>query len=148
MGTKEIPKIGWCAHLILLNDECRTAGTTDTLKEELISTSLESARRLGEAFWMLERKKGQTFPQFARILLRLTNGFITGDTILEAVDKVVLEKFLQTLPRQAATNIRDKDPKTSKEAARLAQYYFQDRNSDPNDPRRGDYRRNQGDQLR
>ena len=121
----------------LLNDGCRTAATHlepderevyDTLKEELISTSSESARRPGEAFWTLEREKGQTFPQFVRILSRLANRFATGETIREAVDKVVLEKLLQTLPRQAATSIRDKEPKTSKEAARLAQYYFQDRN--------------------
>ena len=67
---------------------------------------------------------------------------------------MVLEKLLQTLPRRAATSIRDKEPKTSKEAARLAQYYFQDRNVDPDDPRwmrrgdDGDYMRSHRDQFR
>ena len=62
-------KIG-CGHLMpLLNDEYRTAATHlepderevfDTLKEELISTSSGSARRTGEAFWMLEREREGT----------------------------------------------------------------------------------------
>ena len=81
---------------------------------------------------MLERERGDR--QFARIISRLSNRFTTGETIREAVDKVVLKKLLQTLPRQEATrlSIWDKEPKTSKEAARLA---FQDRNVDLDDPR-------------
>ena len=68
MHRKEIPKIGWCGHLVpLLNDECRTAATHlepderevyDTLKEELISTSSGSARRAGEAFFGCLRERG------------------------------------------------------------------------------------------
>ena len=87
-----------------------------------------------------------------KILTRLANRFATGDTIREALDKVVMEKFLQMLPRPAATNIREKVPTTAKEAARLAQCYFQDRNWDPDDQkvmRRGegrDHRRYHGDQ--
>ena len=151
MHRKEIRKIGWCGHLMpLLNDERRTAATHlepderevyDTLKEELISTRSESARRAREC--LREREGTDIF----RILSRLANRFATGGTIREAMDKVVLEKLLQTLPRQAATSIWDKEPKTSKEAARLAQYYFQDRNVDMDDPRwmgRGD----DGDYLR
>ena len=84
-------KIGWCGHLMpLLNDECRPAATHlepderevyDALKEELIGTSSDNARRAGEAFQMLERERKQTFP-------RLANRFATGETIREAVDKV------------------------------------------------------------
>lgn len=64
-----------------------------------------------------------------------------------------MEKLLQTLPRHTATSIRAKEPGTSKEAVRLAQYYFQDRNTDPDDPKwmrrgdGGDYRRSQRDQF-
>jgi hypothetical protein len=67
-----------------LQDRSTTPGTAEeqelcnTLKEELISTSLESVRRAGEPFWTLQRKKGQTFLQFTRIF----------ETTREAVDKV------------------------------------------------------------
>ena len=61
----------------------------------------------------------------------------------ESLDQFVIEKLLQILPRPAATSVREKQPKTSREAARLAQLYFQDRNSDPDDPKwakRNDWR--------
>ena len=49
------------------------------------------------------------------------------------MDQIVMEKILQTLPRQAATFVRGQEPKSSKEAARFAQYYFRDRHTDPDD---------------
>ena len=53
----------------------------------------------------------------------------------DTVDQIVLEKLLQSLPRQASTQVRRANPKSSKEAARLAQQYFQDLRSDPDDPK-------------
>lgn len=145
MEKRGIDKEVWSTHLPpLLNDDCRLVtlhlepeerAKYDTMKEELIGNSPNSARRAGETFWMLERKKGQTFPQVARILTRLSQRFAARDTVKESLDQFVIEKLLQMLPRQAATSIREKQPSTSKEAARLAQLYFQDRHSDPDDPK-------------
>ena len=117
MAKKKVSKEDWSGHLMpLLNDNCRTAaarleagerGDYDTLKEELISTSAEHARRAGETFWTASRKKGQSFPHYARVLTRLISRFATGETIRDALDKVVLEKFIQSLPRPAAINVRE-----------------------------------------
>ena len=143
MKKRGISQEEWSTHLSpLLNDDCRLVtlhlepeerAQYDTVKEELISNSPNSARRAGETFWTLERKKGQTFPQVARILTRLSHRFAAKETVKESLDQFVIEKLLQMLPRQAATSIREKQPNTSREAARLAQLYFQDRNSDPDD---------------
>ena len=145
MGKRGIDREEWSIHLSpLLNDDCRLVtlhlepeerADYDTVKEELISNSPNNARRAGETFWSLERKKGQTFPQVARILTRLSQRFAVKDTVKESLDQFVIEKLLQMLPRQAATSIREKQPSTSREAARLAQLYFQDRHSDPDDPK-------------
>lgn len=53
----------------------------------------------------------------------------------EALNAVAKEKLIQLLPSSAATYVRDKDPKTSSEAARIADLYFQDRRSSPDNPR-------------
>ena len=145
MKKRGIDKEEWSTHLSpLLNDDCRLVTlhlepeervNYNTMKEELISNSPNNARRAGETFWTLERKKGQTFPQTARILTRLSQRCAAKDTVKETLDQFVIEKLLQMLPRQAATSIREKQPTTSREAARLAQLYFQDRNSDPDDPK-------------
>ena len=145
MGRKEIPRCEWCGHLTpLMNDECRSITSHmepedkleyKKLKEELINASSSSSRRAGESFWTLERKKGQNFSQVARNLTRLIHRFAEKDTVKESLDQVVTEKLLQMLPKSAATSIREKEPKSSKEAARLAEYYFQDRNMDLDDPR-------------
>ena len=110
MKLLKVPQEGWSNHLMpLLNDECRaTVSFLDAadkesykvLKEELVSNSSENVRRASETFWNLERKKGQPFPHVVKILTRLANRFATGDTIREALDKVVWRNFYRCFHNQ------------------------------------------------
>ena len=67
-----------------------------------------------------------------RILFRFTKN---AHSRAEVLDLMLTEKLLQTLPLSVAAHVRDKNPKSAKEAAKLADFFFQDRRSTPDHPR-------------
>ena len=129
----------------LLNDECRDAmmGLSQrdradyvTVRDHIIDQCGVRHTRLGDAFWCFQRAKGQTFAQSKRKLLRLLNRFVQDkQTRAEALDAILSEKLVQMLPSAAATHVRDKNPGSSNETARMADLFFQDRHSSPDNPR-------------
>ena len=92
--------------------------------------------RLGDRFWRATKPKGtsyvSTIPKWARLYTRYV-----GETssFEEVRDAMLREKLLQTLPPAAATHVRDKNPTTVKEAAIMADRFFEDRQSYPEHPR-------------
>ena len=91
--------------------------------------------RVGDEFWNFERSPGVTFPQAVRKLTRLATRFAKRDSVEDTINQFVIEKLLQMLPQAAAIQIRRENPKTPQEAAVMAQHFFQDRHSDPDDPK-------------
>ena len=75
--------------------------------------------------WRFERNSGITFPQAIRKLHRLAQRFIGQGTVEEVVDALVTKKLIQILPPATATYVRRSNPRIAGEAARLAEYFFQ-----------------------
>ena len=129
----------------LLNDTCQDAlaglpyveaGTYDTVKEHILNHCGTRHERLGDQFWSYTRPRGlsitQSLTQLQRILFRFAKN---APSRADVLDLILMEKTLQTLPPSAAAHVRDKKPRTAKEAAKLADYFFQDRRTMPDHPR-------------
>ena len=140
-----LEKEQWITYLRpLLNKECRDAimgldaenrNDYDIVKETITDQWNTLHIRPGAAYsdWM--RKTGQSYCQALVTLQRLQAGFLKGvESLKEANERYCVERIIQDLPRPAARFIRDKQPKLAKEAAKLADQFFFDNRSSPDDP--------------
>lgn len=129
----------------LFNKECRDAvmgldtedrTNYDAVKWRIIGHWNSKHARPGGAYSNWTREKGQSFAQAELKLQRLQARFLKGvESLKEANELYRVERIIQELPGSAATFVRDKAPREAAGTARLADLYFFDRNSSPDDPR-------------
>lgn len=146
VGDIKLEKQYWMSYLRpLLNDRCRTAfmamevderGDYDLVKEHILNQCGTKQECLGSQYWSLRRKKGQMFGDYRQVIVRLLTRLTKDHTTKrEVLDVFTREKLLQSLPPVVATQIRDRAPKTADDVIRLADTFFMNCNSSPDDPR-------------
>ena len=146
MRDLEIPEDTWLTHLRpLLSERCGRAARAlqheerqvyQHVKKQILDTCGLQRNRLGDAWWHHKRRKGETFVESVaraeRMLDRYVGEEATGKEIKEAVCR---EQLLQELPYSAAVHLREKDTKSIRELATMADLFFADRRSSPDDPK-------------
>lgn len=105
------------------------------MKWGIIEHESDKHDRPGGAYSKWKREKGQSFVQAELKLQRLQARFLKTVTSLEEANELYcIEKIIQELPSSAAAFLHEKAPTGAAEAATLADLYFSDRNSSPDDP--------------
>ena len=79
-----------------------------------------------QQFRQARRKQGELSAEFAVRLSDLMDKWMQGCDNMEAVkDKLVMEQLIETLPSYVRIWVKERKPKTSKEAGEYADDYFQ-----------------------
>lgn len=131
---KELPAEDWSPTIItLLNDRFR--GTTtklpseiqedyEMLKTALLERDAANSKNASSTFWTVVKKKGTTALEYSQTLRRLATRFVNHTDIESVMDSFVKERFIQELPKEGRMYIRQREPKTTLEATKLADDYF------------------------
>ena len=107
------------------------AGSYDKLKETILQRYDITEESYRQRFRATRSKRGESNRELVARLDDLANKWLESCTSVDEVkDKVVLEQFLSTLTEEVRVFIRERHPKTSKEAGKLADDFFQARKDD------------------
>ena len=137
---KEREKEEWAIHLLpLRNDKLRVVAMNmspserdnyQTLKAKLIESEETNLKNSAHSFWTLPKDKGMSIRDYGHKLYRLLKRF-AGDPDPEVVlQKVLRERIIQILPKDARAFVRNRDPETVAKACCLAEQYFSNEESD------------------
>lgn len=101
-----------------------------TLKAKLIESEETNLKHSAHSFWTLPKDKGMSIRDYGHKLYRLLKRF-AGDPDPEVVlQKVLRERIIQILPKDARAFVRNRDPETVAKACCLAEQYFSNEESD------------------
>ena len=104
------------------------AGLYRKLKESILQRYDITEESYRQCFRACKRKEGESNRELvARLDDLATKWMKTCETAAEVRDRVVLEQLLNTLPEEVRVFIRERQPKSSEEAGRLADDYYQAR---------------------
>jgi len=130
---KRVEKSDWASHLIpLLNDTCRntalslpseTRESYEALKEALLVAHECSPAEAAQHFWELKKTQEYNYRTFASKIERAYARMAPDRDFNTAKKRITMEKFLQSIPREIAAYVRNKDPDTLVAAAEAATRY-------------------------
>ena len=131
---KERLEESWAIHLLpLLNDKFRTVAMNmqpedrekyQSLKQKLTEAEDRNLKNAVQSFWTLPKDKGMSIRDYASRLLRLLKRFAEDTDPQEVLQKVLRERVIQVLPKEAKAFVRNREPQTVSAACSLAEQYF------------------------
>ena len=131
---KERKENTWAIHLLpLLNDKFRTVAMNmqseereqyKTLKEKLMEAEDTNLKNAAQSFWTLPKDRGTSIRDYASKLLRLLKRFAEDPDPQQVLQKVLRERVIQILPKEAKAFVRNREPQTVSVACSLAEQYF------------------------
>ena len=131
---KERSEDTWAIHLLpLLNDKFRTVAMNmqsedreqyQTLKEKLMEAEDTNLKNAAQSFWTLPKEPGMSIRDYSSKLLCLLKRFAEDLDPQQVLQKVLRERVIQILPKEAKAFVRNRDPETVSAACSLAEQYF------------------------
>ena len=90
---------------------------------------------IGHRLVSLSRDRGMSFTQWFLTGMRMWRRWTEDCDIETAGDQLLMEMMYQRMPTACSTYCRDKNPKAGRELCAMADKYFMDRDSNPDEPR-------------
>ena len=139
MAIHKVPKTAWAELLPnVLEGKVRTiyhtdisdadVGNYDKVKELLLAALGSTVDECRREYWFLKQLPKESMIDMAVRVKRMTTRYCKGCTTVETVaEQMALGRFLSMLPPGIAAQVRREKPKTTTEAARMADTITKDR---------------------
>ena len=95
-----------------------------SLKQKLTEAEDRNLKNAVQSFWTLPKDEGMSIRDYASRLLRLLKRFAEDTDPQEVLQKVLRERVIQVLPKEAKAFVRNREPQTVSAACSLAEQYF------------------------
>jgi len=137
---KERDKGQWATHLLpLLNDRFRTVvmnmeeadrDNYEEVKAKLLEADDGNVKNAAQSFWTLPKTKGMLVREYSHKLYRLLKLFASDPKPEKVLQKILKERLIHALPREARTFVRNKDPPTVSATCQVAEQYYTNKDQD------------------
>ena len=107
----------------------------DAVKQSILEAYSLRKGTLGHRLLTLPRSKGASFSQWLFTGKRMWRSWTEGCDMETVGDKLLMELMLNRMPLPCRNFCRDKNPKDGRQLCALADKFFTDRDSNPDDPR-------------
>ena len=82
----------------------------DEVKAKLLEADDSNIKNAAQSFWTLPKTKGMSVRKYSQKLYRLLKHFACNPNPDKVLQKILKERLIHALPREARTFVRNKEP--------------------------------------